>query len=153
MKSKDRVSGITLLILSILICIGASGFHMGSLSNPGTGLVPFLLGVIIGVLSLIMLTQTFIEKRTSQENDLSQNKVRSKIKPFLILFALLAYGLLLSALGHTITTFLLFVFLLRMITPHRWSVVIGGALLASVGSYVLFQLALNVQLPRGILGI
>jgi drug/metabolite transporter (DMT)-like permease len=126
---------------------------MGSLSNPGTGLFPFLLGIAIGALSLIMLTQTFIEKQTSQEKDLSYSKAQSKIKPFFILLALLAYGLLLSSLGHIVTTFLLFTFLLRMITPHRWSVVIGGALLASIGSYVLFQLALNVQLPKGILGI
>ncbi len=153
MKAKDRISGMTLLIISVLICIGAIRLHMGSLSNPGTGLVPFLLGIVIGILSLVMLSQTFIEKRIPRKDDFSQSEVRSKMKPFLILFVLLAYGLLVSFLGHAVTTFLLFVFLLRMITPHRWSVVIGGALLASVGSYVLFQLALNVQLPQGILGI
>jgi len=153
MKSKDRVSGITLLILSILICIGASRFRMGSFNNPGTGLFPFLLGIVTGGLSLMMFTQTLFDKPTSQESPPPPMKAQNRIKPFLILFVLLAYGLLLSSLGHAITTFLLFLFLLRIITLQRWEVVIGGALLASIGSYVLFQVALNVQLPRGIFGI
>ena len=153
MGSRDRLSSIALLILSILVCIGAAGYGLGNFSNPGTGFFPFLLGVLIGFLSLLILARTKSDKQEKKDERSSRPGAGGQKKVFSILIALVAYGLLLEELGYTLATFLLFVLLLKGIQPQKWYTAIGVALLASLGSYALFQIGLHVELPRGFLGI
>jgi putative tricarboxylic transport membrane protein len=70
-----------------------------------------------------------------------------------ILISLLAYALLLVPLGFFITTTLFIAFLLRAIVPQRWSVVIACSILTAVISYLIFEIWLKAQLPKGPLGI
>jgi hypothetical protein len=42
--------------------------------------------------------------------------------------------------------------LFRFVEPQKWVVAVGGSALASIASYVVFELWLKTQLPRGILG-
>ena len=69
------------------------------------------------------------------------------------LAALLLYLFLLEKLGFLFCTFLLVVFLLRVVETQRWPVVIATAFSATLFCYILFQLWLKIQLPSGILGI
>jgi hypothetical protein len=50
-----------------------------------------------------------------------------------------------------VCTFLVVVFMLRVLEPRRWPLALGVAGLASGGSYVLFDLWLKVPLPPGVL--
>ena len=153
MGSRDRVSALVLLILSVAVCLGAADYGLGDFHSPGTGFFPFLLGAFIGILSLLMLARAKSERRERVGEKTLRAKGGGQRKVFCILLALVAYALLLERLGYTPTTFLLFVILLRGIQPQRWPVAIGAALFGSLGSYSLFQLALHVELPRGLLGM
>ena len=73
-------------------------------------------------------------------------------KVALALTALLAYWLVLEHLGFLITTYLLLLFLLRVIEPQKWLLAVATALIATTFSYALFNLWLKVQMPNGILG-
>ena len=68
----------------------------------------------------------------------------------LILFSLVFYGLFLEKLGFILMTFLLMGFLLLAVGKVRKSLVIFLSLVSSLGCYGVFQLWLNVQLPKGI---
>ncbi len=153
MSKRDRISSISLLILSIAICIGASRLHMGSFNNPGSGFFLFFLGAVVGGLSLVLFIKTFFEGGTIAETSKPKEGGAGKLKVFLILGALAAYALFLDRLGFTLTTFLLFILLLKGVHPQKWTIALGGALAASLGSYAIFQLGLNVQLPRGFFGM
>lgn len=74
-------------------------------------------------------------------------------KVVLTLVFIFVYGLLLEPLGFLLTTFLMMGFLLRLIEPQRWRTVIAGAVLSALGSYLIFQVWLEVELPKGFLGI
>jgi hypothetical protein len=73
-------------------------------------------------------------------------------KAFLVMGALTAYALLLSRLGFIICTALFVGFMLRVVKPQGWPVVIAGGVLAALGTYGIFELWLQAQLPRGPLG-
>jgi hypothetical protein len=73
-------------------------------------------------------------------------------KTFLVLGALTAYALLLSLLGFILCTALFVGFMLRVVKPQGWFVVIGGGILAALGTYGIFELWLKAQLPKGPLG-
>jgi hypothetical protein len=150
-EKQEMISSVILLIISGFTCFGASRLQIGSFDNPGSGFFPLVLGMIVGFLSLLMLATTKFGKGVAEEErKLWSGPGRKKV--LYLLIALIFYGLLLETLGYTFTTFLLFISLLGGVYPQRWYVVIGGALFASIGSYVIFQVGLMVQLPRGFLG-
>lgn len=153
MRSLDRVSGTILLILSILICLGSIRYGFGSLNNPGPGFFPFVLGMVVGLLSLLIVVKPKYEKHQANGSQKLWPGAGGLTRIFCILLALVSYGILLEKLGYTLTTFIMFILLIRGIIPQKWYIVIGGALLASIGSYVLFKLALQIELPRGLIGI
>jgi hypothetical protein len=71
----------------------------------------------------------------------------------LTLGALLALLLLMKPLGFTLATVLFVGFLLRAIVPQRWPVVILVTLLTAAISFLVFEVWLQAQLPRGPWGI
>jgi putative tricarboxylic transport membrane protein len=153
MKSKDRLSGLVLIVFSGLVSAGALRYYLGTPNEPGPGMFPFLLGFVIAFLSLIVL---FGAKRDSSRRKCQHNSVSEigkKRRVWGIIIALAFYGFFLEILGFVLCTFILFGFLLGFISLQKWYVAIGGALLGSLGSYAVFKLLLQVQLPRGVLGI
>lgn len=150
MRADDRISCIVLLILSILICFGSTKYHIGSFNKPDAGTFPFVLGIVMASLSILILIKTKFEKGVAEEEQKLWSGTPGKTKVLYILLALVAYGLLLERIGYTITTFILFLFLLK---GHKWKFVIGWSFIASVGSYILFRIALHVELAQGFLGI
>jgi hypothetical protein len=50
-----------------------------------------------------------------------------------------------------LSTFLFLGFLLRVVEPQRWPMVIGGSALVSFVSYGVFALWLKAELPKGLL--
>jgi len=73
-------------------------------------------------------------------------------KVFLVLAALVFYGLLLEKLGFVLTTFVLFSFLLWISAETKWLTLLAVASAAALGSYALFELWLQIRLPKGIFG-
>ena len=70
----------------------------------------------------------------------------------LVMGVLVLYTIFLKTLGFILTTFLLIAFLYRVMEPLSWRKVLSGAVLTALGSYAIFQLWLQAQLPEGIFG-
>jgi len=150
MKADNRISCLVLLTFSILISLGSIKYRIGSFNEPDAGTFPFVLGVVMASLSLLILIKTKLETGVSEDRQKLWTRTESKRKVLYILLALVVYGLLLEKIGYTVTTFILFLFLLR---GHKWKFVIGWSLVASIGSYILFHIALHVDLAQGFLGL
>ena len=72
-------------------------------------------------------------------------------KVIFVLILLVAYTLILKHLGFLISTFGLLCLLFRVKATYHLMKVILMSLLITSGAYLLFQVWLKVQLPRGIL--
>jgi hypothetical protein len=150
MKSNDFLSSLFLFVIAVLACVGATKYHVGSFSDPQAGSFPFLMGLVIGVLSLAGMLKALQEGGGQGQGRLGLG-VRNW-KQVVYVSALLTFcGLILEGLGYLLTVSLFFALLL-ILNYRKWYVVIGGTLIASVGSYLVFRLALQVELPRGLLG-
>jgi len=148
--SKEEGSSLVWLGLAILICIGSLRLSLGSFQNPGPGFFPFIAGLVVGVLSVMVYFQARRAASSAKETKqpLWTNPGGVK-KVVLTTIALLVYAIGMDYLGFLISTFIFFVFLLRTIEPQRWGLVILESLLASGISYVIFEIWLQAQLPRG----
>jgi putative tricarboxylic transport membrane protein len=70
----------------------------------------------------------------------------------LVIIVLFAYALLLPILGYLVATSGLLALLFGVIRGTRLWAVVAGALFTALASYAVFNVWLQVQLPRGLFG-
>lgn len=151
MRQRNFISSIVLLAIAFATFLKISRIPIGTPGRPQVGFYPFILAILLTILSVLLLWQAIKEKNGKK----STAEVRSGgLKRIgLAVGALFAFAFLLDLLGYIISTFLLIAFLLRAIEPQKWWLVIVVAFLCSLVSFLVFGLLLDAQLPPGILGI
>ncbi len=147
--NKNQGSSLAWLGVGLLICVGSVGLSLGNFHNPGPGFLPFLCGAVLAGLSFI----DFFQFRRSSSPEQGTSPVwadrKKGMKMVWTVIALLAYAVGMQYLGFLWSTMIFIGFLLRVIEPKRWSVVILSSLLTAVISYCIFELWLQTQLPKG----
>lgn len=150
MKNNDQRSSIIWLVIGLAIAVYSGKYGLGSMSSPGPGFLPLISGLAIAGLAVVVFFQQFFKPGREKIKDLWQHGKWPTV--LMVLGALVLYTLLLNFLGFIFDTFLLIAFLLRVIEPMNWKKVLAGAFGAAAGSYVIFELWLQAQLPKGFLG-
>lgn len=124
--------------------LGLGGFH-----NPGPGLTPFLLGLLLLPISLYLIMKSAIKKG---EGDETANEGQSRTnygKIGLVLVALFGYSFLLERLGFLITTWV-FLFLLFRSVGNKWISALVASTSTVLATYFVFTF-FGVRFPTGIL--
>lgn len=153
MNRKEAISAIVLLSFSIAICFQAGRYPFGTVSKVGPGFVPFYLGIVLAVLSIIILIKTVVR---SEEEGIPGGDALGKRKftrVFLVFFSMVAYAFLIDKLGFPMTTFFFTLVLFKFIESYGWVSSTLGALGTSLGNYLIFDLWLQCQFPKGFWGI
>ena len=122
----------------------AGQLPFGSVRSPGPGFFPWWASVILAGLALILVVQVLVHRAPA----LAPTRGRLA-KVALLLVVLGAYAFLIEPVGYPICTFLLVLFMVRVIDPEPWPLALGIAFLAAAGTYVLFAVWLTVPLPAG----
>jgi putative tricarboxylic transport membrane protein len=127
---------------------------IGKFSAPGPGLMPFLLGLLFGLLALYKLVTRILrheepqEKPKEEKGEDQQETVYKKV--IMVVAALFAYAILLEPLGFLPTTFLTMTLLFRSAGFKRWSLAAAYSAGVVLITYFLFTY-LGVRFPPGIL--
>jgi putative tricarboxylic transport membrane protein len=152
MGKPDQFSSLFWFLVGMAVTVWSYRLGLGTLTNPGPGFLPFWCALILSGLScLVFFHRRFAttEGETRKLRHLWQGV--GWVKGIYVVLALLAYTLLFTTLGYLLSTIALLLFLFKTIEPQKWTVAVGGAILASLVSFVVFALWLDVQLPRGVL--
>jgi len=149
-------------LLGLAICFGAYRLSLGSPNDPGPGMFSFIAGAALTLLSLIQWINVALARSQAQalssETQLSQTveplfaNRRGAIKAAVIVVALLAYTLAMEHLGFILSTSLFIGFLLWLVEPQRWYVIVFGSVLSSLTTYLVFKVWLDTALPVGLFG-
>jgi putative tricarboxylic transport membrane protein len=121
---------------------------LGRLHNPGPGLMPFLLGFFLCIISSYLLLMSLHKTKGQGTVKREQSQVHVG-KLCMVLTSLFAYALLLEPLGFLMTTLFTLLFLFRTMN-NRWSSVLFASFLTAFLSYVIFTY-LGIQFPKGVL--
>jgi putative tricarboxylic transport membrane protein len=151
MMNNEQISSAIWFAIGLMILFYSLPYGIGGIRSPGTGFLPFLTGVAICVLA----STVFITGTRSRRRGVKWINPFAKVmwsKPLTALAALLVYAFILNPVGFIPSTALLVGFLLRVIQPQSWLVVLLGAILTSLVTYLVFQVWLGTQLPAGLLG-
>ena len=127
---------------------------IGKLNAPGSGLMPFLLGLLFGLLALYKLVTRILqhgegEEKPKEEEEAEQHGVVYK-KVILVVVALFAYAILIEPLGFILTTFLTMTLLFRSAGFKQWGLALAYSAGVVLITYFLFTY-LGVRFPPGIL--
>jgi putative tricarboxylic transport membrane protein len=147
MKNRDFVSSIIFTVLGIIFCSGGIKYKLSHLGGPGAGLFPFLFGLVLIGLSVILFIFSIPGFKKPSEKFFPQKDSFWKI--LMALLGILIYIIALPHAGFLLITFFFVVFMLRFIEPTNWISTILAASLATVVSFLLFEHWLGVQLPKG----
>jgi len=151
MKKKDFRGGLVWLVFGAVLCVESYRLNIGTLHNPGPGFYPFVVGLTLLLFSFILLfSSIFLEKEGFTEKTEEKSNKKNIL---LIVFLLLLYAIVYEYLGFIVSTLLFIICILKIIERKRWLVAISFAIFTAAFSYVLFNLWLNANLPKGILGI
>jgi hypothetical protein len=145
MRRADAVAAGSVLAFAAVALHQAGALPFGAARNPGPGFVPWWAAAALGLLALVLLGQALAARGGSSRRG---GEERGGVVAGLVA-ALGAYVALLEPLGYPLCTFGLVAFMLRVVTPHRWTVAVGLAGLAAVGSFLVFAVWLKVPLPPG----
>ena len=150
MSKADRISGIFWLFFSGLICIESYRMGLGRLHEPGPGFLFFWTAFAMGVLSIAVIIRTWVGRKAEAPESAIFEK-ENALKIILVLLALFLYAFFMEALGFIPITLLLFIFLLGIIEKKGWGLAILVSIAVTAVSYLVFEIWLKSQLPKGIL--
>ena len=151
MNRCDRFSALFFLFFSLFVCQQSLEIEVGTLGQPGPGLLPFGVGIGIGLLALRRLLYATFSKERRDEVGKSERTFR-KGRLFLVCLLLFGYTISVHPFGFVLSTFVFVILMLRLTESGRWWRTVVTAVLVTCGNYLLFEVWLRLGLPKGFLG-
>lgn len=152
-KKYEIVPAIFWIFLSIFVVVSSYKLKLGSFHNPGPGLMPFLLGLLLLLVSIFIAGRSFSKKQTG--NDIAEEIVPSKVnfgKLVLVSGSLVIYALLVERLGFLVSTLLLLLFLFKAAGVPKWKFVLAASVFTVIVIYLIFT-SLGIRFPKGVFKI
>jgi putative tricarboxylic transport membrane protein len=150
MRNTDQSSSLFWLVIGIGIALCSLKYGFGTFHEPGPGFITFFAGAILTFLSLALLLSSF----GKQESHGGLRNLWAGLetgKVLYVLVLLVAYTFLIKPVGFLISTFFLLFLLFRVKGTYRLKTIFLLSLLVTAGSYIIFEIWLKAQLPKGIL--
>ncbi len=150
MSRADRISGFFWLFFGMLVSIESARLGIGTLYKPGPGFVFFYAGIFVSIMALVILVRALAARSVKglQEKIFGGQNIR---KAAYVLIAVFVYALLMEKLGFIPVTLMLFLYILAVIERKRWYVALFTSVAVTAAAYLIFETALQSQLPKGIL--
>jgi hypothetical protein len=147
-----KAEGFFWIGVGAIIGLFAWKSKLGSFHEPGPGFVAFISGLFVSVVGLAMVLSEFFSKLSLRSRGHSDQTFQIASWPRLLytLALLLIYGLLLNSLGYILITFLVMWGLFYDFEKKRWVSSFFASIVAVAVTYLVFEIWLRCQLPRGI---
>jgi Tripartite tricarboxylate transporter TctB family len=147
----DIISTVVLLIFGLGVTVSAWSLGFGRWEEPGTGFMGVLSGVVLSLLSLVWLGISLTRRMHGAssykgffpEKDSLRNIIR-------VLLPLCFFTLIFEHLGYLISSFLFLTYLFKEDSKGWWPSV-RLSLIASILTFLIFQVWLQIQFPEGFL--
>jgi len=146
LRSGDFWSGLALAALGAYILVNAHGWDYMTEEGPGAGFFPMWYGGVMLVLSLALALGAVLKPSKR-----AQVRWKDVSRAVIAWAAFAASVALMPVLGFVISFALLSAFIVKVMCGEklRTAVIVGAV--GALGFYALFELALDLTLPHGIL--
>jgi putative tricarboxylic transport membrane protein len=142
----ESIFSLILAALGAFIIIVSLTIGFGTLKTPGSGLFPFLVGLLIFVQSM---TVFFMQKPAAEKGLFDRNETRNF---FLMIAVFCLWIILMPYLGYVVVTFIVVLAFSKILKLEGWFKPIILSIVTMGLCYLLFDLLMYLDLPRGFLG-
>ena len=146
LRSGDFWSGLVLAALGTYIVVTAHGWDYMTEEGPGAGFFPMWYGGVMVVLSLLLVLGTVLKPRAA--TSVAWKDIWRAMTAWVGFVACIA---LMPVVGFIIAFGLLTAFIVKVMCGEKIVTALIVAAVGSVGFYLLFEVALELTLPHGIL--
>ena len=153
LRNADLSSSVFLMAVGLAFLLGGVQLGMGHLHEPGPGFFPLLIGGVVLLLSLLQFIGSYADRAGFSKPGGFWKEKESWKRVSSSLFSLVFYLLFLDYLEYIATTFPFLLYLIKFTGKKGWLSSILIAALASLISYLLFKVGMEVPLPKGIFKI
>ncbi len=144
-NTHDVIGGGILCVLGVGAAFGSIALRIGSPTEPQPGFFPLVGSLLLLVFSAVIVLQGCLgaeRKRTPGGN---------VWRPLPLAAVLIVVAPAMDLLGYVVSTFIISTFVLTIMGVKSWRVTVITGLCLSVGTYLLFDKLLGIELPVGIL--
>lgn len=149
MRRADQVSGAVLLAFGIAFVVGGRQYPYSTPNGPGSGFLPFWLGLTMTVLAAALLVGA---TRRTDPGEAWLPSGRGLVRLVVVVAATAAFVWLMPVLGMAFGTAVFMVVVLRFLEGHRWSTTLAVAVATAGANWLVFSYWLRVPFPEGVLG-
>jgi putative tricarboxylic transport membrane protein len=145
----DIIGSVVLILIGTGVVVGSIRLHVGTPLMPQPGFFPFLGGLLLVGLSLVLLVQGWLGRDKVPLHP--REAFGEWRRPLILVVSMGVYTAVLERLGYVLPTIVLSAVILRVLGVASWKVLILASVGLSVGTYVLFGRLLGIDLPAGVL--
>jgi putative tricarboxylic transport membrane protein len=145
-RNGDFWSGLVLAALGAYVILQARGWTYMSEDGPGAGFFPIWYGSLMVVLSLALVAGSVL--KPSRRAEVRWKDVARALTCWAAFTASVA---LMPVLGFAVSFALLTWFIVKVMCGERQRTALLVAVIGAAGFYVLFEIALDLSLPHGLL--
>jgi len=140
------------MTFALLVCLGGLKLGFGTFQQPHAGFMPFLSGLLLGLLALADLISGLTGQWKTEAMGKNIWAEISWMKLGLTVAVLFVYTAFFTTVGFFIGTILLLLFLFRAMEPMPWWKIFTASIITTVLFYLGFKVGLDSQLPQGWIG-
>ncbi len=152
-KQTGMSEGIFWIVIGGIICVLALQYGLGSFRAPAPGFVAFLSGVLISGIGAVMVVSRSVSMGRAKGASPGAGPAIPVVSlgrlAYTMIF-LIAYAILMDPFGYIASTFLAMFGLFLDWEKKNWLWSLFFSVTASLVSYLVFEVWLHCQLPRGI---
>jgi hypothetical protein len=145
MLRKLYLEALIWFAFAIFVSLESIQLGLGTPTAPGSGFMPFVMAMAMLLLSLLLFKQGY----SLRKEDAEQPKF--KTSSLFIILSLMGYIIIFKRLGYLLSSFVLWIVIFKFIGTKRWLAVLAESILVTILSYIIFGMALGLNLPAGIL--
>jgi putative tricarboxylic transport membrane protein len=119
--------------------------------GPGSGFLPFWLGIVMAVLAAILIVASWVSKTDPQEKPPFPGG-KALMRVTLVMAGLGGYIFLMEILGFLLNTFAFVAYLMLAVEREKLKLTMLVALFTTAGLYLIFQVLLGITLPKNMFG-
>jgi len=153
MRKGDRVFAVICLGISVWLILESLQFDYLSKFGPGPGFEPFWLGVILAILSAFLLITAIRRKEGKDGEKPILPGWQSLGRLAVIMLVMAGFALVMDSLGFVLSVFLFVAILLFFLEGVGVLKSLFYGVIFSAFIFLVFRYWLEVDLPKGFLGL